>query len=265
MFGRNSLTAKELDQAMEKLRARYDHLITSYLKPLRLKSDFEARYSQALQAKMNMELFIKGEMEMLQQLFDAEEQREAKEDFELQLREKRKDKYGSGGYAQKVMEDQDRQIERYPFLRIHPHASKEICYLFGALKDFEETYWHYLETFLANVFPSERNNALAQMDQTLWQCTHSRNRDGGAPIILERYVMMLDSEDLYGDLLKESQSCIKEAAFLLHDIRNAIQAGMELGDEDERCKFAFAMVVAVIEDFRLKDIKKRRGEQLWQK
>jgi len=263
MFGKHSLSNKELDQALEKLREKYDHLITSYMKPLKIKMDFEERYAQALRAKMNMELFIKGEMEMLEELFKTEEEREDKEAYDNLLRETRKEKYGDKGYAQKVVDDQDKQIERYPFMRIHPHASKEICYLFGALKDFEKTYWHSLESHLANVFPAERNNALAQMDQTLWQCTHSR--DDKAPIILERYVMMLDSEELYGDLLQESQSCIKEAAFLLHDIRNAIQAGMELGYEDERASFAYAMVMAILQDFRLKDIKKRRGEQLWQK
>lgn len=263
MFRKKSLTQDELDKAMEKLRARYDHYITSYMKPMKVKSDFESRYSQALASRMNMELFIQGELEMLEELFQHEEEREEKEDQEEHTRQKRQEKYGDSGYFQKVVEDQDREMEKYPFLKLHPHASKEMGFLFGAINDFEKNFWRALESFLMNVFPSERNNALATMDQNLWRCTHCRS--GQVPVILERYVMMLDSEELYGDLIHESQICIKEAAFLLHDIRNAIQASWELGYEDERISFAYAMILNMIQDFRLKDIKKNKGEQLWQK
>jgi hypothetical protein len=253
----------EEQKALEKIRQEYDHLITSYMKPMALKLEFEERYSQALRMRMDMEHFINGEIIMLQELFKREEKRVDKEEQEAQTREARHAKYGKQGYSGKVEEDLNKQIEKYTCLKIHHHAANEICRLFGAIKEFETQFWRGVEAFLANIFPSERNAALAQMDQTLWQCTYCRN--GNVPIALERYVMMLDSRELYGDLLQESQSCIKEAAFLLHDIKNAIEASNDLHFDDERVSIAYDMIITVLTDFRLRDIKKQKGERLWQK
>lgn len=263
MFGKKSLNSKEVDKALEKIRQRYDHLITSYMKPLSLKNEFEDRYGQAMRNRMNMEMFIKMEIEMLEEFFKKEEEIQDREEQANQLRQKRIDKYGQGGYSQKVVEDLEKQIEKYPPLKIHPHAANEIMRLYGALKAFEVEFWHPLESYLINAFPAERNGALAQMDQLLWRCTHCRH--GKVPTALERYVMMLDSSELYGDLLQENQSCIKEAAFLLHDIKQAIELSWEMEYEDERVRFAHQMVLAILEDFRLKDIKKKKGDQLWRK
>jgi hypothetical protein len=256
MFGKkDKLTTQEIDRALDMIRSKYDHLITAFMAPLSLKNDFEERYSQALRMRMGMELFIRGEMEMIEELIQEEE--EAREQEE-QAKLNRLKNGPKRSFADKVIEDLEKQIEGYPSRRVHPDAALEIIKLYGALQQFERDFWGAVENFLLRIFPSERNGLLAQLDQNLWNMTYSRAKQDNReiPVALERYVMMLDSNDYHYDLLGETQNCIKQGAFWLHDVRDAIRKAGELGFEEERVNLAEEELSRMIKDFRLKDIKK---------
>ncbi|MDC7218391.1 MAG: hypothetical protein PQJ59_00515 [Spirochaetales bacterium] len=259
MFGKKDrLSREETDRCLEQIRARYDHLITTYMAPISLKNEFESRYSYALQMRMGMELFLKGEVETVEELIQEEEQ--ALDEAERQADELRR---GGGkpkkSFADKVVEDMEAKIKDYPSRSVHPDAALEIVKLYGALQQFERDFWGAVENFLLRIFPSERNGLLAQLDQELWNLTYDRNRDRDnrdIPMALERYVMMLETDDYHYDLLGETQNCIKRVAFWLHDVRNSIDKAEELGFSEDRINRARAELTAMIEDFRLKDIKK---------
>ena len=247
-----------MDRCLERIRSRYDHLITTYMAPISLKNDFEARYSYALQMRMSMELFLKGEVEMVEELIQQEE--EAQDQAEKAAMEERL----TGGrkkksFADKVVEDMENKIKGYPSRKVHPDAALEIIKLYGALQQFERDFWGTVENFLLRIFPSERNGMLAQLEQDLWNMTYSRNRereDRDIPLALERYVMMLETNDYHYDLLGETQNCIKKAAFWLHEVRSSIRKAEELGFSEERIQMAEEELTGIISDFRIKDIKK---------
>ncbi len=259
MFGKkDKLSREETERCLDRIRDRYDLLITSYMAPISLKNDFEARYSYALQMRMSLELFLKGEVEMVEELIQQEE--EALDRAEQQaLEESRNGGVKRKSFADKVVEDMEKKIASYPTRRIHPGASNEIVKLYGALQQFERDFWGTVENFLLRIFPSERNGLLAQLDQELWNMTYARNRERDnrdIPLALERYVMMLETDDYHYDLMGETQNCIKRAAFWLHDVRSSIRKAKELGFSEERIDLAEEELTRIIEDFRIRDIKK---------
>ncbi len=252
------MTREETDRCLDKIRERYDHLITTYMAPISLKNEFESRYSYALQMRMSMELFIKGEVEAVEELIQEEEK--ALDEAEKSAEQERL----NGGrpkksFADKVVEDMEKKIQGYPSRKLHQGASLEIVKLYGALQQFERDFWGTVENFLLRIFPSERNGLLAQLDQDLWNMTYSREKDvdnRDTPLALERYVMMLETNDYHYDLMGESQNCIKQAAFWVHEVRNSIRKAEELGFTEDRIKLAEEELTRIIEDFRIRDIKR---------
>lgn len=257
MFGKKDrLSQQEIDRVTERIRDKYDHLITVYMAPVYLKYEFDERYSQALRHRVGMELFLKGEMEMIEDLLRREE--EARDQEELARVRAGVPKSPRKSIAEKVLDEMEQRIADYPGRNIHPDASLEITKLYGALQRFEKDFWGAVESFLLKIFPSERNGLLAQLDQSLWNMTYSRSKSDlrDIPIALERYVMMLDSNDYHYDLMGESQNCIKQGAFWLHGVRDSIRKAEELGFTDDRIKLAEGELTRIIEDFRLKEIRR---------
>ncbi|MDC7223151.1 MAG: hypothetical protein PQJ60_05375 [Spirochaetales bacterium] len=258
MFGRrDKLTREETDRCLNRIRSRYDHLITTYMAPISLKNDFESRYSYALQMRMGLELFLKGEVEMVEELIQKEES--ARDEAEKAAEAARLQGGPKKSFADKVLEDMEAKIQHYPSRKVHTNAALEIEKIYGALQRFERDFWGTVENFLLRIFPSERNGLLAQLDQELWNMTYSRDRERenrDIPVALERYVMMLETDDYHYDLLGETQNCIKKASFWLHDVRSSIRKAEDLGFTEDRIRLAEAELTRIIEDFRIKDIKK---------
>jgi hypothetical protein len=258
MFGkRNKLSREEIDSCLNRIRKRYDHLITAYMAPISLKNEFENRYTYALQMRMSLELFLKSEVEAVEELIQDEEK--AKEQAEKEAELLRLNGGEKKSFADKIVEDLEAKIKDYPPRQIHPDASPEIIKLYGALQQFERDFWGVIEKFLLRIFPSERNGLLAQLDQELWNMTYSRNKereDRDIPLALERYVMMLESDDYHYNLMGETQNCIKQVAFWFHDVRSSIRKAEELGFTEPQAKMAEEELTRMIEDFRLKEIKK---------
>ncbi|MBN2625307.1 MAG: hypothetical protein JXA95_01475 [Spirochaetales bacterium] len=259
MFGRkDKLSREETERCIERIRTRYDHLITSYMAPISLKNDFEARYSYALQMRMSLELFLQGEVEMVEELIQQEEDERDRAEQEA-LNERENGGGNKKSFADKIVEDLEKRISHYPVRRVHPDAANELVRLYGALQQFERDFWGAVENFLLKIFPSERNGLLAQLDQELWNMTYARNRERDnrdVPLALERYVMMLETDNYHYNLLGETQNCIKRAAFWFHDVRDSIRKARELGFQEERVVLAEEELTRMIEDFRLRDIKK---------
>ena len=138
MFGRkDKLSREETERCHRKdQKPRYDHLITSYMAPISLKNDFEARYSYALQMRMSLELFLQGEVEMVEELIQQEEDERDRAEQEA-LNERKNGGGNKKSFADKIVEDLEKRISHYPVRRVHPDAANELVRLYGALQQFE--------------------------------------------------------------------------------------------------------------------------------
>lgn len=243
----DKLTPKEVEAALSRIRNTYDDYIITYMTPIDEKSAFEDRYIDALHARVDLTRFINDEIKHLQTLISAGE-----EDKARKARRVRKSSKPKKSFADKVLEELEKQIETYPEIEIHDDASPEVKKLYGALKELDNTYWANLAGFIRNVHSStisyNLENRLLRMTTV-----------GGdaVPPELDRYLFLLNQKGKYSsELFRESQECIKRASFFLHDLRRILLECQDRGLMDEKVEIAYNYVENIIRDFRLKDLKR---------
>ncbi len=251
MLGRKKsdrLSPKETEKALERIRRSYDDYIISYMAPIDEKSAFEERYITALHARVDLTRFIKEEIEHLEGLKQAGEI--------MKAQQARTTAAGAGkpkGFADRVMEELERKIAHYPEIHFHDDASPEVMKLYGALREMDTLHWAVLARFIRNVHSSTVSYNLE--DRLLRMTTIGEDN---VPPELERYLFLLKQRGRYSsELFRESQECIKRAAFFLHDLRIILQECRERGlTDDKDVDEAIRYVENIIADFRLKDLKR---------
>jgi len=254
-FGKNNkLSQDELDRALDQIRSKYNDFIITYMKEPAFKDAFEDRYYQVIRDKLNIELFIKDEIEVLKELTVREQSRIQQE--QKSQAEKSRKKEEEKGFADRLMDEFREQISSYPLFDIHPQAAEEISRLYGAIKKLDEVYWPILDSYFRQVFPGVRSRHRSELDRSLWNLTsHSEN---SLPPGLERYVLYLgQGEKSFNAASRESQNCIKQAAFFMHDLEDAVVEGWRLGIRNEEVEDSLRFIRSIIKDFRLKEIKKQ--------
>ena len=251
MLGRkknDKLTAKEVEKALERIRRAYDDYIISYMAPIDEKSAFEDRYITALHARVDLTRFIKDEIEHLEGLKQTGEIQKAQ-----QARKPAATAEKPKGFADRIMEELEKKIAHYPEINFHEDASPEVRKLYGALRELDGLYWAILSKFIRKVHSSTVSYNLE--DRLLRMTTIGEDN---VPPELERYLFLLKQKGRYtSELFRESQECIKRAAFFLHDLRIILQECRERGlTDDKEVDDAICYVENIIADFRLKDLKR---------
>jgi len=113
----------EIKKILEKLRADYSSF--SKENPSIFKSlPFEERYTQVLKAKGNITNFLKDEIDFFEKLKSKQNEMKAKKDAL------------KGDTLNRIMDDIDQRLQKYPRNDFHPLAKKEMKYFYGALMDF---------------------------------------------------------------------------------------------------------------------------------
>ena len=107
-----SLTAQEIQNAVEKIRKGYDDYIIRYIKPPRLRQGFENRYWEALQSRVDISAFLKAEIEVLQELMAKEEERKSVEDAKKIQKENIVPE--KKNFADRIIEELKGRIIEYP-------------------------------------------------------------------------------------------------------------------------------------------------------
>ena len=124
--------------------------------------------------------------------------------------------------------------------------------LYGALGYLYKEHWHALSDFLRRYHSSELSYNL---ESRLLRMAVMGADD--VPPELERYQFLLSQRGKFTtELFREAQDCIKRASFFLHDLRILLVDYRERGVIDEKVEMAYKFVDNIIQDFRLKDLKR---------
>ncbi|MDA3957747.1 hypothetical protein [Oceanispirochaeta sp.] len=244
---RDKLTAKEVETALVRIRKTYDDYIISYMTPIDEKSSFEDRYIEALHARVDLTRFIKDEIVYLQQLIQESEENKVRHENKASPATK-----PLKGFADRIIEELERQIESYPMIVLHDDASDEVKKLYGALNVLDNEYWSTVSSFIRKVHSS---TVSYNLENRLFRMTTIGGDD--VPPELDRYLFLLKQGGKYStELFRESQECIKRASFFLHELHLILLECQDRGLMDESVEIAYNYVEDIIRDFRLKDLKR---------
>lgn len=243
---KDKLSSKEIEAALGRIRQKYDDHIIAYMTDTREKAAFEERYVMALHARVDLTRFVQEEILHLQGL----EQEAAAEAARAQAPRRAPVKKKS--FADKIMDELEERIKPYPALDFSEDASMEVRKLYGALGLLYKEHWHNLSDFFRKYHSSELSYNLESRLLRM-----SVMGAGNIPPDLERYQFLLSQRGKYAsELFREAQDSIKRASFLLHDLTVLLNQSREREIIDEKVEKAHKYVENIIQDFRLKDLKR---------
>jgi hypothetical protein len=251
----NKLTPGEISSSVEKIRKRYDEYISKFFKHKSLREAFEGRYIKALRAGIDISSFLIAEISAIEELIKREEKR-------VMAALPRAGEEKAPSFADKVLEENRKRIEKYPDVRFHNDAGEEVRRLVGALSGLEKDHWLDLTYALRNTMYAMSSPEMLALDSQL-RFLASTNREK-TPQFLARLVTQLGRfPRTYAAIDKEEKGYILEAGFFLNDLFTVLERVQrvytKMGAQEKQVLHEKMGIVAnIISDFRLKDFKRRR-------
>jgi hypothetical protein len=248
------LTPGEISSSMEKIRKRYDEYISKFFKPKSLREAFEGRYIRALRAGIDISSFLIAEISAIEELISRGEQRVMAGPPRAAEKEP--------SFADRILEENRKRIEKYPDVTFHNDAGEEVRRLVGALSVLEKDHWPDLTTALRDTMYAMNSAEMLALDSQL-RFLASTNREE-IPQFLTRLVAQLGKFPRnYAAIDREEKEYILEAGFFLNDLFTVLERVQrvytEMGAQEKRILDAkMSLVWELINDFRLKDFKRRR-------
>jgi hypothetical protein len=252
MGKQEKLTPAQIEKLITRIRNEYKDYIIRYQKPFSVQNGFELRYLQARQKKIDLEGFLKAEIEVLMELNRREEEKLRKR------QEPKRAKKKARSYADKIIERIEKRISKYPDLMIHQEASYEMRKLFGALQFLKKKYWNDISYMLRGNTITANETYFREID------TPARDifLDKGdfVPALLRIYVRLLRSRPRDWEAIDtEEKRCIIEVAFFLHNVLARLDRIKKNNDSNSENRESIEevgdFIATMIKDFRLKDIK----------
>jgi hypothetical protein len=249
------LSPTEIKDTVEKIRKKYDEYAFKYFKSIQHKNNFEDRYIGALKSGVDISSFLLAEIGAIMELVKREEDK---------VLEKKTPKSGppQPGFADRILEENRKRIEKYPALEIHQDAPEEIQRLFGALNRLELEYWPDLYAPLRSTSFSLNTKTMIALENQLHQLA-GRGKDG-ISVRLERYVARLKRFPRdYGLIEKDEKDYLLEAAFLLHELADILTTALGKHEtvfsveEKNKVTEILEYINGLLTDFRLKELKRR--------
>lgn len=256
---RKKYSSQEVERKIGEIKSKYDHYIVQYLKPPSTKRAFEERYYYALKNRLDLTNFIDAEMSVLGELIAKEESLAASRAGKPQMPVRNSPR--KPDFADRVIEENNRRIDKYPLAPVHEDAAVELARLYGALAVFEDEHWPIVEKVIRKAHPILYSSPYVNLGPKVFALC-GRSPDG-VPSRLGRYVAFLNGFPRnYNAIESEEKGCLLEAAFLLHEVSDALKEMSEsdtLGAGDRSTVEQIGNFVhSVIEDFRLKDLKPKK-------
>jgi hypothetical protein len=250
------LTPGEITASVEKIRAKYDLFIAKYFKPKSLREAFESRYIKSLRAGVDVSSFLIAEISAIEELIEREEQRVMRGPAKATATER------SPGFADKVVEENRKRIEKYAPIPFHPNAGEEVQRMLGALSELEREHWPELATALRDTMYAMSSSEMLSLDSQL-RYLASVDRDETPQYLLRLVAEFSKFPRNYPAIDREVKEYILEAAFFLNDLLMVLErvkrVYTEMAAEDKLILISsIAFVWGVISDFRLKDFKRKR-------
>ncbi len=264
MGKKSRLTNEEISRALEKIRKRYNDYIINYMKSPLVREDFESRYLQALRDRMEMSLFLHTEFTVVEELLRREEKKRL-QNLEAPANKSKQEKNRKLDFADKIIEQHRKQIEKYPEIELPGPETYEIRKLFGMLKEFDRDYWPVVTSALRDfphLFSYGLRSRLENEENEL-----ALVRGDGVPPILHRYTILCSmSPKDWKAIELEHNKCVLAAALFLHKGKRVCEKMLETGNVEEEKKKGVEKILdflhSVIKDFRLKDLKPQGLEEL---
>ena len=250
------LTEQEIDRALAKIRAEYDHLIVHYFKSRDAKDKFDERLAETLRARVDMTGFLGVEMQVVKTLLMKAAH---KAENPVHPTEAAPVKAGPKlSYADRVLAQLRARIANYPSLGLpdNPQLSLDVDKLYGTLRWFRKEVWEFLYPVIVKKSPSP---LLYRIEDELVALT----LDGDVwPKEVDSYVQMLMGNASLSQLSRAQNRCLLQAAQFLHRLRALFDGMVAETTFDDREKTSLERAVAfcdrVMLDFRLRDLKPHR-------
>lgn len=210
------LNSSEKEKLLNKIRSEYKTYSLESSQIFNLKG-FEERYTATLIEKGNLENFLKQEILFFEEL--KKKHNELKKKRELQ----------KGETFNKIIEEQEAKISKYPKFEFHPMAKLELKYFAGAIQNFLEIeinliYQIYKGTFEINQF----QDSILQLERI------GLSKKGTVPLRLMEHVRILASGNA-SKIEQDSQIIIKDGSIALKKIYDCIL------ETKEKTKFNFKL------------------------
>lgn len=261
---KKKLSHIEVEAAVNGIRKKYNDLIVEYMKPKVIKDSFEDRYISALRARVEMSNFIYTEILVVSRLIKEEkeklQQSQIKSYKRLQAAKTLNDNQHMS-VADRIFDENRDKIRKYQGIGLDDPDAFEINKLYGALKFFEVSHWPVIEKILRRIYPSRYSGPRMSMENRLFEITIT-GPDGFPPGLIKLRTMLSRSPREYVSLQKESQRCMLNVSFLLHDLSDELpfflEDGVLIEDEQKAVEETIDYVHTVLDDFRLMDLKESR-------
>lgn len=248
----DKLTGQEIDRAVAKIRAEYDHYIVHFLKSSEGKRHFEDRYTEALRQRLDLTAFLGAEMQTVHALLKKAEEEQANPPPPPKVKPSRRQ-----SYAEKILEQLRAKIKDYPSLGLpeHDEMSPDVDKLYGTLRWFRAELWDYLyPVFLGKcaspaLFAADTDLGALTLQGTTW------------PKEIEVYVALYTGTAELSQVARAQNRCLLQGAQLMQKVKrildSAVTEPMLSPDERATVKKAQAFVERVLSDFRLKELAAR--------
>lgn len=247
----NRLSRDEIDQALVRIRAEYDHYCVHYFKPQAARNKFEERYAEALRQRIDLTNFLGAEIQVIKTLLDRAET-EAATPKPLVIK-----KAKPRSYADRVIEQLQARIKDYPSLGLpdHPEKSLDVDKLYGTLRWFRKEIWEHVYPLLLAKGASPE---LFSIDTELGQLTFQGEN---WPKEVEAYWAFLEAQVESSQIARSQNRCLLQGGQLITRIRRLADGHLS-GDQwspSERDTLTKMRTFCdrVLSDFRLKDLSSR--------
>jgi hypothetical protein len=193
------MTDEELSRLLDKLKRKYAEY--SVRNPTWFNRDaFEDRLATSLRNRMNMEAFILAEIANFEKVRERYEKKKGERPFSERV--------------DRIIEEIQARIEKYPEIRFHPKAGIEIARFYGALSLLCLDYFPVL--FIVVAEKPLRDRLLA-FEASLAPLALPR---GGRPARrIEDHIARIGRPGVREiDVERDRNEYLKESAFLLHEI-----------------------------------------------
>ena len=265
MAKKGKLSPEEIEQAVRAIRDRYNDYIIRYTKPPSVKKGFEDRYFQARKMNIDLTNFLYAEMSVIRELAEREERKKETAQVRSDIKEKQEKKKKEKDFADKIIEEHRKRIEKYPELELPLAASFEIKKLFGMFRQFDREHWPYLSALFRNA-----HNTVSYETRDLLENSETELalvRGDGLPPVLHRYRLLLTARPKdWSQLEVEEKNLVLGAAFFLHRVdmvASKVLKQEEVAEEKrEGVEKSLDFLHSVVADFRLSDLKPQGLEEL---
>ncbi len=214
-----SLSNKEIDQLINKVREKYRDSYREYKSRLFNAEAFEDRLQAALRKRMNLEGFILAEIANFEHL---------KQRLEEEKNPKKTEESAFSKQVNRIFEENTAKISKYKEIQFHPLADIEMTHLYGALSEYMQYHFSILWNILKDYQYKEKVHKLDHRFSEFAVSRSSRH-----PKRIEDHISILSRKDAKEiEIEKDKNDFLKESAFLLHEIIDFMDELIEIRDRE---------------------------------